>query len=60
MEETYLSIAVTQGVTKAEAKAAAARSTAKYCRVQCCCSLILITSVILMIVRVYRLNLMDR
>ena len=53
-------MAVTQGVTKAEAKAAAARSTAKYCRVQCCCSLILITSVILMIVRVYRLNLIDR
>jgi hypothetical protein len=45
--ETHLSIAVTQGVTSAEANAAAARSTAKYCRVQCCCSLILITSVIL-------------
>jgi hypothetical protein len=46
--DTYLSIAVTQGVTRAEANAAAARSTAKYCIVQCCCSLILITSVILM------------
>lgn len=45
---THLSIAVTQGVTMAEANAAAARSTAKYCRVQCCCSRIPITSVILM------------
>lgn len=35
---TYLSIADTHGETKAEANAAAARSTARYCQVQRSCA----------------------